>query len=344
MATGEQLHITQPVVDFFKQWTWCHLHNHYGPSETHVVTALTLSNQPEQWESLPTIGRPIANTQIYILDQSMEPVDVGVTGELYIGGANVARGYLKQPALTAERFVPDPFTSEIGVRLYRTGDLACYRHDGSIDCLGRKDHQVKIRGYRIELGEIEAILSRHPQILQCVVLVCEDRPDDKRLVAYIVPRDSSTLIVDDLYPYIQLQLPAYMVPGIVLLAALPLTTNGKVDRKALLALRENMFPITYVAPRGTAEEIIAGIWADVLGIDRVGIHDNFFICGGHSLLATSIALRLEEIFRIDIPARLLFEYPTVEGVLARIADAWGDREIVEHIAQTYREVEQLLDY
>jgi acyl carrier protein len=260
------------------------------------------------------IGRPIANTQVYLLDPHLQPVPIGVPGELYIGGHGVARGYLNRPELTAERFIVDPFRDEPQARLYKTGDLARYTSDGHIEFLGRLDHQVKLRGYRIELGEIEAVLTQHTAVRESVVLAREDVPGARGLVAYIIPRQAPPPTTRELRSFLQAKLPNYMVPStFVMLAALPLTPNGKVDRRALPAPDQErpLLEEAFVAPRTPVEEALAGIWADVLGLTQVGIHDHFLELGGHSLLATQIIARLREAFQVELPLRSLFEAPTV---------------------------------
>ncbi|MDJ0897246.1 MAG: amino acid adenylation domain-containing protein [Xenococcus sp. MO_188.B8] len=283
--------------------------NAYGPTESTVcATVAQMSNDSEKI----TIGRPIANTQIYILDQHFQPVPIGVPGELYIGGDGLARGYLNRPELTGEKFIPNPFSNYQSKRLYKTGDLARYLSDGNIEFLGRIDNQVKVRGFRIELGEIESLLNIHPQIQQTVVIAREDVPGNKRLVAYVVSEDES-LRTNQLREFLEQKLPEYMVPfAFVTLDTLPLTPNGKVDRKALPApdgeiTREQ----EYVAPSTQSEEIIANIFASVLSVSNVGIYDNFFALGGHSLLATQLISRLRLAFEVEIPLRALFESPTV---------------------------------
>ena len=297
----------------------------YGPTESTTFSSFyEVQDIPEAATSIP-IGRPITNTQIYLLDGQLQPVPIGVTGELYIGGEGLARGYLNRPELTAGQFIPHPLGNELASRLYKTGDLACYRSDGNIEFLGRIDDQVKIRGFRIELGEIEAVLSQHPAVSQMVVVVQEDIPGDKHLVAYIVPNEQQVTAVgaQSLAPvlrqFLKEKLPSYMVPSAyVLLASLPLTPNGKVDRRALPAADPETDDIKedYVAPRTPVEEELAGIWAKVLGRQEVGVQDNFFELGGHSLLATQLTSRIRDAFQVELPVRYLFEAPTV-AMLAR---------------------------
>ncbi|HEX8202153.1 MAG TPA: amino acid adenylation domain-containing protein, partial [Isosphaeraceae bacterium] len=295
------------------------LWNLYGPTETTIWSSAA---RVEPGEGAVPIGRPIANTQLYVLDARLRPVPVGVTGELYIGGAGVARGYLRRPALTAERFVPDPFGKAAGARLYRTGDLARWRPDGSLDCLGRIDHQVKIRGFRVELGEIEAALLRHPAVRAAVVVAREDASGEQALVAYTVADPGAEIAAADLRRGLHEALPEYMVPSaFVALEALPLTPNGKVDRGALpppgAARVEAEGP--YVPPRGPIEEALAGIWGELLGRDRIGVHENFFDLGGHSLTATQLLARLRDTFAVEPSLRDFLEGPTVAG-LARLVE------------------------
>jgi amino acid adenylation domain-containing protein len=294
--------------------------NLYGPTETTVwVTAFLV----EDIEGASIIGRPISNIQAYILDKHLQPVPVGVAGELFFAGAGLARGYLGQPAMTAERFIPHPFSTRPGARLYWTGDLARYRPGGEIEFLGRVDHQVKIRGYRIELGEIEAVLSRHAGVTQAVVTAREEGGGEKRLVAYVVATDGQTPTVGELRRHLQEQLPDYMLPNaFVFLAELPLTNNGKVDRRALPApgAARPESDGGYVAPRTAAEGLLCGVWSEVLGVERVGVHDNFFALGGHSLLAARVAARLGRELRGRVSLRDFFTSPTV-AEMARLAAA-----------------------
>ncbi|HYG64205.1 MAG TPA: amino acid adenylation domain-containing protein, partial [Thermoanaerobaculia bacterium] len=267
------------------------------------------------------IGRPIANTSLYVLDGALEPLPVAVPGELLIGGEGVARGYLGRPDLTAERFIPDPFAARPGARLYRTGDRARMRVDGSVDFLGRLDHQVKIRGFRVEPGEIERRLEEHPAVRDAAVLVREDRLGDRRLVAYVVTEAAE----GDLREFLRQRLPEYMVPSaFVPLAALPLTPHGKLDRRALPAPEPEVARTSEgTAPRSPVEEVLAGIFRDVLARDRVGIHDGFFDLGGHSLLATRVISRVRDAFGVELPLRRLFESPTVAGLAPEIAAILG---------------------
>jgi len=299
--------------------------NMYGITETTVhvtyrpVTAADLAAHPGG----SPIGRPIPDLKLYVLDRHLQPVPIGVPGEIHVGGAGVARGYLNRPALTAERFLPDPFSGRPGARLYRSGDLARYRPDGELEYLGRADDQVKIRGHRVELGEIEAALGRHPAVREAAVLVRQDAPGDPRLVAYVVGADGQAPPVGDLRDRLKAELPPYMVPSaIVALDALPLTANGKVDRRALPA-PEGDRPVSedsYVAPRTPTEAAVAATWAEVLALGRVGVHDDFFDLGGHSLLALQVVARLRDAFAegAGITLRDLFDAPTVAGLATRV--------------------------
>jgi acyl-CoA synthetase (AMP-forming)/AMP-acid ligase II len=287
------------------------LWNLYGPTESTIWSTLY---RVKSVEGTVPIGRPIANTEIYILDGYLKPVPIGVPGELHIGGAGLARGYLKRPDLTAEKFIGHPFSTDPTARLYKTGDLACYRSDGGIEYLGRLDHQVKIRGFRIELGEIESVLSQHPGVRETVAVVREDESGDRRLVAYIVSNSDSTPTAGELRNFLKSKLPDYMIPSaIISLDALPLTSNGKVDRKALPApdaTRPELEAI-FVGPQSRLETILVAIWSGVLGLERVGIHDNFFELGGHSLLLARVHGQLQTVLRRDLPMIELFRYPTI---------------------------------
>jgi amino acid adenylation domain-containing protein len=293
------------------------VYNLYGPSEDTTYSTYA----PVGCGRRVTIGRPVANTQVYILNESLEPVPPGVTGELYIGGAGLARGYLNRPALTADKFIPDPFGVRPGARLYRTGDLGYYSPEGEIEFLGRVDQQVKIRGFRIETGEIESVLRRHPQVRESVVLAREDVPGDKRLVAYVVPSGAESPPDGTLREHLKTTLPDYMMPSaFVTLDSLPLMPNGKVDRKALPAPHASRQERadSYVGPRDTFELRLCRIWEDVLGVRTVGARDNFFDLGGNSLLAVRLMAQARKEFDRDIPINVLFQGATVEhlaGVL-----------------------------
>src|SRR5947199_3401067 len=308
---------------------WCahapgtRLINEYGPTET-VVGCCVYEVPAGSFPSGPVpIGRPIANTELYILDRHHQPAPIGVPGELYIGGMGLARGYLNSPELTADKFIDHPFSSEPKARLYKTGDLVRYQPDGTIEYLGRLDDQVKIRGFRIELGEIEAALLALAAIEQAMVLVREDIPGDKRLVAYLVCAPGQTLQVESLRSQLQQQLPAYMVPSaFVPLNALPLTSNGKVDRRALPSPDQSRPGLekTFVAPNTRSEEVLAKIWANLLKLEQVGIHDNFFDLGGHSLLAVRLMSQIEKSFGKKLPLAILFQAPTIEQLAELIIE------------------------
>ncbi|WP_063748729.1 non-ribosomal peptide synthetase, partial [Chondromyces apiculatus] len=297
--------------------------NMYGITETTVHVTyrpLRKADLARPWSSV--IGRPIPDLQVHVLDPSRKLVPIGVSGEMYVGGAGVSRGYLGRSALTAERFVESPLDSRQGARLYRTGDLARWNEHGELEYLGRIDHQVKIRGFRIELGEIESVLGLHPSVRTCVVVAREDVPGDKRLVAYVVPVESGAS-ASAYREHLRAKLPDYMIPAaFVVLDALPLTPSGKVDRKALPAPDGRLEDaLAFVAPRTPVEEILAGIWALLLGLDRVGVQDNFFELGGHSLLATQVSARLRTVLGVELPLRVLFEAPTVAGLAAQVEAA-----------------------
>jgi amino acid adenylation domain-containing protein len=300
--------------------------NLYGPTETTIwstIYSVESDNEPV------SIGCPIANTQIYVLDRDRQPVPIGVIGELYIGGAGLARGYLHRPALTAERFIQLELPEQRSIRLYRTGDLARYRPDDTIECLGRIDHQVKVRGFRIELGEIESVLCRHPAVYQAAVTLRETELGDCRIIAYVVPvsPDLSDLSTE-WRSFLKTQLPNYMVPSaFVQLEALPLTPNGKIDRKALPELDEIQLKpdATLGATQTPVEEMLSTIWSQILGVE-VGIHDDFFAFGGHSLLATQVMSRVRDVFDVELPLRALFETPTIAGLAQQIEKAMKTKQ------------------
>ncbi|HEU4511197.1 MAG TPA: amino acid adenylation domain-containing protein [Pyrinomonadaceae bacterium] len=294
--------------------------NHYGPTECTVVA--TSGEVQSDDSSEPSIGRPIDNTNVYVVNEWLEPAPVGTTGELLIGGAGVARGYHHQPHMTAENFTPDPFTDHEGSRLYRTGDVVRWRRNGELEFICRKDGQVKVRGYRIELGEVEAVLEQHDSIRQSVVAVRAGERGEGRLVGYVVPVPGQTPALNELREHLAAKLPHFMVPtAFVMLDELPLTANGKIDHRALPApdLSQLASGREYVEPGNPTEQIIANIWAEVLGLDRVGANDNFFELGGHSLLATQVISRVRESFKIELPLRSLFESPEVRALAEKIA-------------------------
>ena len=292
------------------------LWNLYGPTETAVWSA---AGRVDSGEGALGLGRPIAQTQLHVVDREGELVPLGVAGELLIGGAGVARGYWGRPELTAERFLPDPW-SGAGSRLYRTGDLVRHRPDGELEFLGRIDHQIKLRGFRIELGEIESVLARHPAVREAVVLLRDDLAGGAGLVAYVVADGLAEEAARPLRGWLEERLPGYMVPAaFVALEALPLTPNGKVDRRALPAPeRSGLLAESYVALSNPVEELLAGLWVEVLGVERVGSRDDFFALGGHSLIATRLVSRVREIFGVELPLRAFFAAPTVAGLAAEI--------------------------
>ncbi|MEU5348273.1 amino acid adenylation domain-containing protein, partial [Streptomyces sp. NPDC020766] len=329
--TGEQL----------TRWRSAHhdvlITNEYGPTEAAVgcVTFTVRPGDPDVPGGVP-IGTPVPNTRVYVLDSALRPVPVGVAGELYLAGVQLARGYLDRPGLTAERFVANPFTP--GERMYRTGDLAKWRPDGVLDFLGRADDQVKVRGFRIELGEVEAALSAHPSVVQAAVVVREDRPGDRRLVGYLVSATGHTGGVDSaaLRAHLGAMLPEYMVPSaLVVLDVLPLTVNGKLDRRALPA------PDYQAADRGRGpvtvqEELLCSVFAEVLGLPQVGVDDNFFELGGHSLLATRLVSRLRSVFGAEVAIRTLFEAPSVAALAGRLGSSGVRRQALVRVERAER--------
>ncbi|MBW4594267.1 MAG: amino acid adenylation domain-containing protein [Brasilonema angustatum HA4187-MV1] len=313
ICSGEALPFE--LTERFFEHLECELHNLYGPTEAAIDVTFWQCQIQENRQLVP-IGRPIANTQVYILDKQLQAVPIGVPGELYIGGDGLARGYLNRPELTSEKFIPNPLCDHKSERLYKTGDLARYGSDGNIEFLDRVDNQVKIRGFRIELGEIESVLNTHPQIQQAVVIATEDLTGNKRLVAYIVSEDE-LLTTNQLREFLFSKLPEYMVPSaFVTLDTLPLTPNGKVDRKALPVpdLSTSDLLEGFVAPSTPTEEILAKLWMEVLGRKQVGIYDNFFDIGGHSLLIIQVGNKVREIFNSNISVTDLFKYPTISNL------------------------------
>lgn len=322
VTAGEQLQVTRQLTNLFLRLPKCTLYNHYGPSESHVVTSFQLTGAPDKWPMLPSIGKPIANTQIYILDPAMNPVPVGVCGELYIGGVALADGYLNRPELNAAKFVPDPYAQTSDARLYKSGDLARFLPDGNIEYLGRGDQQVKIRGFRVELGEIENALTKHPAVQQAVVAVWEDVPGNKRLVAYILSKEDN-LHIQELRRYLGKSLPEYMVPATFsIVKKFPLTPSGKVDRKNLQPpVAEQRSGV--VAPRSEIERLLVGIYQKILNVDGVSVVDDFFSLGGHSLLAARLLTQIREATGKQIPLSALFQSATVES-LAHLIEQGGE--------------------
>jgi amino acid adenylation domain-containing protein len=310
--------------------------NLYGPSEDTTYSTFAIMNRREDEV---TIGKPISNTQAYVLDEAMRPVPVGVAGELWLGGEGLARGYMKRAAITAARFLPDPFSGRPGARLYRTGDRVRWLADGNLQFLGRLDHQVKLRGYRIELGEIECALMTHEAVEQAVVVCRGTDASQTKLVAYIVSRRNASLNANELRDHLRRMMPEYMMPAAYIFPdKLPLTANGKVNREALP--EPEILSHEYVAPRTPMEVTLAALWSEVLKLERPGIRDNFFESGGHSLLAVQLVSRIREEFRVELPIRQLFERPTIESISEYIAGLElandADPELVPVSREAYR--------
>jgi amino acid adenylation domain-containing protein len=324
MFCGGEVLPVELVGRFFEK-IGASLHNQYGPTETSVSVLYWTCRRGEEPRTIP-IGRPFVNLRLYVLDEYMQPVVVGVKGELYIGGAGVTRGYMNRPDLTAERYVPDAFGSVEGERLYRTGDRVRYLPDGTVEFLGRVDHQLKIRGFRVELGEIKALLAEHPAIREAFVLAREDVPGGaQRLVAYLVAsQDEEPPTGGELRGYLKERLPDYMIPSaFVFLEAMPLTPNNKVDHRALPAPEQTRpeLEVEFMASRTPVEEALASLWTYILGVEQIGINDNFFELGGHSLLATQVISRVRETFKIELPLRKMFESPTISELAEHIEAA-----------------------
>lgn len=315
--------------------------NNYGPTECTVMTSSGLVPPRACSASLPTIGRPITNAQVYILDEKLQQVPAGMTGELYIGGAGVGRGYRHRPDLTTEKFIPDPFSDDPNARLYKTGDIARYLSNGEIDYVGRLDDQIKLRGYRIEPNEIVAVLDRHPSVQTSVVLAREDAKTEKRLVAYVVLNSESQPSADELRRFLGKELPEYMVPAVfVMLDELPLTEHGKMDRNALpLPDSRNTLRDEPFTPPGTPiEQRLASILSGLLDLDQVSVHDNFFFLGGHSLLGTQLIAQIRGAFGVEVALRTLFDTPTIADLSKEI-----ERLILAKIeAMNEDEVQRLL--
>ena len=300
------------------------LWNMYGPTETTIWSAV---EQVSVDDGPVSIGRPIANTQLYVLDGQRRPVPPGATGELYIGGDGLARGYWRRDDLTDEKFVPSPFSDDPTCRLYRTGDFARHLADGRLECLGRADHQVKVRGFRIELGEIETVLTQHPGVQDAVVMAQERGPGDKRLAAYVVTDPLEEPTVTELRRHVRKVLPDYMVPSaFIMVEAFPLTPNGKVDRRALATHGPDSMARSsgHAAPETPMEKLVARVWEDVLDIRDVGVHDNFFDLGGHSLLSMQVLLQLEAQTGRRLNPREIF-LQTLQQLAVSLSPADGDR-------------------
>lgn len=338
ICSGEALP-HQLQQEFFKHCS-ANLYNLYGPTEAAIDVTHWTCEADSTSEFVP-IGHPIANIQIYLLDRHLRPVPVGVAGELYIGGVGLSRGYYQRPDLTAERFIPHPFGQD-GKRLYKTGDLARFLPDGSIVFLGRIDNQVKLRGFRIELGEIEAVLRKHPAVSETVVAVQTNAEYERHLVAYVVMAQNEPLVVADIRRYLQQHVPDYMVPAFfVPLSALPLTPNGKVDRQALPAIVPQRMEqdVQFVEPSGAIACTLAEMWLQVLGIDQVGIYDNFFHLGGQSLLATRILSRIRQTFQVEVSLRAFFDAPTIDGLATSIAQIMDEQQRTDGWTPTSSSIE-----
>ncbi|RAL25792.1 non-ribosomal peptide synthetase [Thermoflavimicrobium daqui] len=315
ITAGEQLVVPSSLKQCIRQ-SDVQLHNHYGPSETHVVTTYKLTSDQEIVD-YPPIGKPIANTKIYLLHENGQLQPPGVVGEIYISGDSVSRGYLGKPELTAAKFLPSPFV--LGERMYRTGDLGRYLPDGNIEFLGRVDHQVKIRGYRIELDEIASVFLEHPKVKDVVVQDWKSDQDETYLCAYVVLNEP--ISSSELKKYLKQKLPDYMIPSFILeMDQLPLTTNGKVDRKALPLPNESKHQVVYVPPTTEMEKQLVEIWQHVLGIDRVGITDHFFHIGGHSLKIIQLVSMIHQKLQIELPVRAIFEYPSIQELTSYLAE------------------------
>jgi amino acid adenylation domain-containing protein len=337
ISTGEQMNLGPSVIRFLERIAPCVLHNQYGPTETHFATAYPLRGDPRSLPALPLVGRPIANTRIYVLDDHRQPVPIGVPGEVYIGGVMVAREYFNHPERTEERFFADPFAQKLfpgesTARMYKTGDLARFHEDGNLEYLGRMDLQVKVRGFRIELGEIEATLKRHPSVRETVVLLRDDMGGgDRRLVAYVVPVAGTALAAREIKTWLNDKLPEYMIPSVVqIMEVLPMSPNGKIDRRALKAPTIERHE-EYVEPTDELERKLAVIWATVLGVERVSRTDNFFELGGHSLLAAQIISRVRKEFNVEVPLRTLFRAPNFEAFAAAFVPAQDSIQPPIHI-------------
>ncbi len=318
ITAGEQLQITRHIASFFIQLPDCKLHNHYGPTETHVITSYIMEGPASSWLPLPPIGKPISNTRIFLLDENMLPVPHGEQGNIYAGGVALARGYINRPELTAERFLKNPFSENENDLIYKTGDLGRYLPDGNIEYLGRADNQVKVRGYRIELGEVEVALSKIAGIAQAAVMVREDEPGDKRLVAYLVTEKNVSVTISSIRKHVAEVLPDYMIPSsFVTVGELPKTPSGKIDRKALPAPGQSRpdLGVVYAEPKTLEEKNISRLWSSLLRIDKIGIHDNFFDLGGNSLLALQFIAKLRQEHAMDVPVVKLYQHPSISSLL-----------------------------
>jgi amino acid adenylation domain-containing protein len=339
-VAGEQLQITAPVIELLRRHPGCRLHNQYGPTESHVVTAFTLDGIPSRWPRLPPIGRAIANAAIYLTDAGLHAVPSGAPGELCIGGAAMGWGYLGWPEMTALKFVPSPFPGPPGGRLYRTGDMARLLSDGNIEFLGRADDQVKIRGYRLEPGEIEVALARHGAVREAAVLPQDGGHGGHVLVAYVVLNPDRVATVEQLRNHLRGSVPDYAVPSKwIELDSFPLTPSGKIDRRALPSFQgvKELAAESYVAPRSVTEQTLAEMWAAILKRPSVGVREDFFDLGGHSLLAAQLVARIQEKFQVGLSITTFFEARTIEHLAAellRLQAATADGELVAPLLGT----------
>jgi amino acid adenylation domain-containing protein len=316
-TTGDRLVITRAMREMFDRLPGVFLENQYGSTEVNVVTTVRLAGPAGDWPEVPSIGTPMGRARIYVLDTALAPVPVGVPGEIFVGGDPVARGYIGRSALTAERFLPDPFVNAAGSRMYRMGDVGRWLPDGTLECLGRTDFQIKINGYRVEPAEIEFLLRNRPDVDEAAVVATEG--SDSRLIAYVAPVGAPPE-PRELRDYLSSLLPGYMIPRVfVMLDRLPLTRTGKVDRRQLPAPGPGDPEIT--APRNEMEKVIAEVMANVLSLDEVGVHQDFFELGGHSLLIMPVIQRLGDKFGVDLPLRALFDSPTVAELAVSVATA-----------------------
>jgi amino acid adenylation domain-containing protein len=321
---------------FFSLFKTTELHNLYGPTEATIEAAFWTCRRDAPRRAVP-IGRPISNTQIYVLDERLRPIPTGAVGELFIGGAGLARGYLNRAELTAERFIPDPFGGEPGARLYRTGDLARYLSGGELEYVGRSDGQVKIRGFRIETGEVEMVLAEHPAVSACAVVASGDASEEKSLAAYVVPVGGARPTTSELRRWLRERLPEYMMPTVfVTLDALPLLPSGKVDRRALPSADQArpLLEEAFVAPQTEMEKMVAAVWAQALGLEQVGLHDNFFDLGGHSLLMVQVHSKLQERLGRGLAMVELFQYPTVSTLARHLSVSVSERQQQSVLAES----------
>lgn len=345
IIAGDKLQVTDNVRGFFEKLPQARLINQYGPTESHVVSAHTLEGPAAGWPVHPSIGQPIDNVQLYVLDEHMEPVPPKVAGELYIGGVAVALGYRHLPDESARRFIRDPFQNGEGL-LYRTGDLCRRENDGSLTFIGRADQQIKLRGFRIEPGEIEVVLKRHESVKEAVIVKRRSKQGEDQLAAYLVAEENAGFDKAELRGYLGERLPAYMVPThFIRLDSFPLTGSGKIDRLSLPdPLEKELEPdrsLTYVAPRTPVEQFLADCWRQLLHVEKVSVHDNFFELGGHSLTATQLVSRIRDEFDLELPLFRVFERPTLELLALEIIQRQASQEEESELETLLRELESL---